>query len=197
MAQRRWQKLPMRRQVLFIQGGGEGAHDEWDQKLVDSLARELGPNYEIRYPRMPEEADPSYSRWKEALGQEFARLPDTAILVGHSIGATILISALAEQPGVAAGGVFLLAAPFVGEGGWPSQDIKPMTDLGQRLTTRFPVYFYHGCEDDTAPFGHADLYEKAVPRAVVRRLMGRDHQLNNETAEIAADIRTHFPDHNW
>jgi hypothetical protein len=29
-------------QILFIQGGGAGAHDEWDDKLVDSLRRELG-----------------------------------------------------------------------------------------------------------------------------------------------------------
>lgn len=30
------------RQVLFIQGGGAGTHDEWDGKLVESLRRELG-----------------------------------------------------------------------------------------------------------------------------------------------------------
>jgi hypothetical protein len=40
----------VRRQVLFIQGGGESAHDEWDNKLVESLGRELGADYEIRYP---------------------------------------------------------------------------------------------------------------------------------------------------
>ena len=28
-----------RRQILFIQGGGVDAHDEWDDKLVDSLRR--------------------------------------------------------------------------------------------------------------------------------------------------------------
>jgi hypothetical protein len=37
-------------QILFIQGGGAGAHDEWDDKLVESLRRELGTGYEIRYP---------------------------------------------------------------------------------------------------------------------------------------------------
>ena len=46
------------RQVLFIQGGGAGVHDEWDDKLVDSLRRELGDGYEVRYPRMPAEDDP-------------------------------------------------------------------------------------------------------------------------------------------
>ena len=40
----------MSKQVLFIQGAGAGAHDEWDNKLVESLARDLGPTYEISYP---------------------------------------------------------------------------------------------------------------------------------------------------
>ncbi len=43
-------------QVLFVQGGGAGVHDEWDNKLVDSLTRELGDGFEIRYPRMPRDA---------------------------------------------------------------------------------------------------------------------------------------------
>jgi hypothetical protein len=51
------------RQVLFIQGGGEGTHDEWDDKLVDSLRRELGDGFEVRYPRMPAEDDPSHETW--------------------------------------------------------------------------------------------------------------------------------------
>ena len=79
----------MKKQVLFIQGGGAGTHDEWDNKLVDNLVQELGPGYDVRYPRMPNEADPSYATWKAALAQEFAGLNDGAILVGHSIGGTI------------------------------------------------------------------------------------------------------------
>ena len=54
----------MTRQVLFVQGGGEGVHDQWDDKLVASLRRELGPGYEVRYPRMPGEDDPHYAPWK-------------------------------------------------------------------------------------------------------------------------------------
>ena len=38
-----------KKQVLFIQGGGAGTHDEWDDKLVDSLRREIGPSYEVRF----------------------------------------------------------------------------------------------------------------------------------------------------
>jgi predicted alpha/beta hydrolase family esterase len=180
----------MTNQVLFIQGGGEGVHDEWDNKLVVSLGRELGPDYEIRYPRMPNESDPKYALWKAALKKEFAKLADDAILVGHSIGATILIHALAEEPSdLSLSGIFLIAAPFVGKGGWSSEDIEPIPDLGARLQERWRAYLYHGSDDDTAPFGHVDLYEKAIPQAVVRRLAGRNHQLNEDLSEVAADIR--------
>ena len=179
----------MPHQVLFIQGGGEGVHDKWDNKLAESLGRELGPDYEVRYPRMPNEGDPKYASWKAALKKEFAKLDAGAILVGHSIGATILISALAEEVDLAWSGIFLLAAPFVGEGGWPSDDIKPMSGLGKRLPAQIPIHIYHGTEDKTAPLEHAGLYEKAIPQAVVHRQTGRDHQLNNDLAEVAADIQ--------
>jgi predicted alpha/beta hydrolase family esterase len=108
----------MKKQILFVQGGGGGAHDEWDNRLVDGLRRELGPGYEIRYPRMPYEAEPRYAAWKAALVQEIAALDDGAMLIGHSIGGTILINALAEaSPNRKLGGVFLIAAPFVGARG--------------------------------------------------------------------------------
>ena len=34
-------------QVLFVQGGGKGVHDDWDSKLVESLRKELGQGYAI------------------------------------------------------------------------------------------------------------------------------------------------------
>jgi len=152
------------KQVLFIQGGGIRAHDEWDYKLVDSLRQELGPDYDVRYPRMPEEADPSYTTWKAALAEAIAGLDDGAILIGHSVGGTILINALAETPpNRKLAGIFLIAAPFVGPGGWPSEDIKPTANLGARLPRKTPTYLYHGSKDDTAPFAHVDLMRERYP----------------------------------
>jgi predicted alpha/beta hydrolase family esterase len=181
----------MKKQVLFIQGGGgEGTHDEWDNKLVDSLRRELGSGIEVRYPRMPDEANPSYASWKAAIAAEIAALDDGAIVMGHSIGGTILISALAEAPPKRKlAGVFLIAAPFIGAGGWPSDDIPPMTDLGGRLPAKTPIHLYHGSADDTAPVVHAELYARAIPGAILHRLHGRDHQLNDDLTEVAAGVR--------
>ena len=156
----------------------------------DELERELGSDYAIRYPQMPDEAEPKYAAWKATLKREFAKLDDGAILVGHSIGGTILIRTLADDPPkLTFGGLFLIAAPFVGKSGWHSVDIQPLSDLGATLRKETPVYLYHGSKDHTAPFEHVYLYAKAMPRAVVRRLSGRDHQLNNDMSEVATDIR--------
>src|SRR4029453_7077564 len=90
-------RSPSMRQILFIQGGGADVHDAWDDKLVASLKRELGEGYDVRYPRMPDEDDPKFAKWKPAIGREIAGLDEGAVLIGHSIGGTMLVHALAEQ----------------------------------------------------------------------------------------------------
>src|SRR5262249_49892765 len=182
------------RQILFIQGGGAGAHDEWDDKLVESLRRGLGGAYEVRYPRMPDEGDPSYARWSTAIRREMAALDDGSVVVGHSVGATILVNTVAEQPPerrLAA--IVLIAAPFVGEGGWPSDEFELTSELGARLPPGVRVDVFHGLQDETAPPAHAELYAVAIPQAQVHQLPGRDHQLNNDLSEVAEAIRSNRP----
>ena len=184
------EEATMTRQVLFVQGGGEGTHDGWDNKLVASLINALGPGYFVRYPRMPNEAAPNYASWKAALEAEFASLEPGAILVGHSIGGTILINVLAEGASPRSPrGLFLLAAPFIGPRGWSAEDFEPRSDLAAGLPPQMPVFVYHGSGDETAPVDHADLYAEALPGAHIRRLTGRDHQLNNDLSEVARDMR--------
>jgi predicted alpha/beta hydrolase family esterase len=181
----------MARQVLFVQGAGKGVHDRWDNKLAASLQRELGEGYAVLYPRMPGEDDPGYPAWKAALAGEFDSLDDGAILVGHSVGGTILIHMLAEQPPTPRfGGLFLIAAPFIGDGGWPSDDIGDRKDFAKRLAPGLPVYLYHGTNDASVPTAHVQLYAEAIPRAVVRTLQHRNHQLDNDMGDVARDIRS-------
>lgn len=181
----------MNRQVLFIQGAGVRVHDEWDNKLVESLTRALGPQYVIRYPRMPGEEDPHFAAWKVTLQQQFEELDDGAIVVGHSVGGTMLINTLAEQPPpVVFGAIILMAAPFIGEGGWQSNDWQPSDGLGKKLPGGVPIYLYYGLDDETVPLSHVELYAKAIPQAQLCRLPGRDHQLNNDLREIAGVIKS-------
>ena len=178
------------RQILFIQGGGKDVHDRWDDKLVASLQRELGEGYELHYPRLPDEGDPSFAKWAPAIRKEIAGLDDGAIVIGHSIGGSILMGALAQLPPERRlGAIMLVSAPFVGAGGWPGDGFELPPGLGARLPRRVPVHIFHGLADDTAPPAHAELYARAIPQAKVHKLPGRDHQLNNELGEVAEAVR--------
>jgi predicted alpha/beta hydrolase family esterase len=181
--------MGVKRQLLFVQGGGQGTHDEWDNKLVDSLQRGLGPDCELRYPRMPDEDAPNDDAWRPAIESELATLRDGAILVGHSVGGTILIKLLAEHPpaaGLAA--IVLIAPPFVGDGGWPNDGRPFPPDLGAHLPKGVPVHLFHGLDDDIVPPSHVEHYARAIPQAHVHRLKGRDHQLNDDLNEVVAVI---------
>ena len=88
------------------------------------------------------------------------------------------------------GAVVLIAAPFVGAGGWPGDEFELPSDLGARLPQGVSVHLFHGLDDETAPPAHADLYARAIPQAQVHRRPGRDHQLGNDLAVVARVIRS-------
>ena len=187
------------RQVLFVQGAGKGVHDGWDNQLVASLERALGPEYTVRYPRMPDEDDPRATAWKETIAREMGSSSDGVFLVGHSVGAAILMDYLADgtvKPREA--GIFLIAAPFIADGsrgdgsrgneGWPSDQLRPTRQVAVDLHDGSPLYLYQGSDDETVPLSHLERFAKAFPHAIVRRLEGRDHQLNNDLSDVARDI---------
>ncbi|MDF1501829.1 alpha/beta hydrolase [Roseisolibacter sp. H3M3-2] len=180
------------REVLFVQGGGPDVHAQWDVHLVESLRRALGAAYEVRYPPMPDEEDPRLDTWVPAIARELARLRPGAVVVGHSVGGTVLLHALADAPPTL-GAIVLLAAPYIGEGGWESEEIAPLADLAARLPAGVPVLLYHGDADAEVPVAHVDRYAAALPGARVRRLAGRDHQLDDDLSEVARDLRALFP----
>jgi uncharacterized protein len=182
----------MAKHVLFVHGAGDGAYAD-DSKLVASLKEKLGPGYLVRYPMMPNEADPDYRSWKQSIFEELALMGDNAILVGHSIGASVVIKLLADgglRQSVA--GIFLVAAPFWhNHEVWHWEDVELPKDASALLPSGIPVFFYHGRADEVVPFAHVEMYAKLLPGAIVRRLDGRNHQLNDDLTEVAHDI-THL-----
>jgi predicted alpha/beta hydrolase family esterase len=138
---------------------------------------------------MPDEGNPSYARWSTAIRREMASLDDGAVVAGHSVGAAIVLNALAQQaPEKGLGAIVLIAPSFVGEGGWRSAEFEPNERPRREAASRCADVF-HGLRDETAPPSHADLYALAIPQAQVHQLPGRDHQLNNDMSEVAETIR--------
>ena len=179
-----------RRQVLFIQGGGAGAHDEWDVRLVDDLQRALGERV-----RGALSADAGRGRPERRELERGHPARDGG--AGRPCGGGRPFGGRDDPDprdrraaaGAEPAAIVLVAAPFVGEGGWPGDEFELSGDLGAHLPRGMPVYVFHGLDDETAPPLHADLYAQSIPQARVHRLPARDHQLNDDLSEVATAIR--------
>lgn len=173
----------MKKQILFIQGAGEGAY-EADAKLAGSLRTALGNQYEVRYPEMP---DPAYEAWKARIAKECATMESEIIFVGHSFGASVLLKYLAEGD-AKADGIFLIAAPYWGMDDWEVQEFTLPKNFAAHLPDA-PIFLYHSQDDEIVPFEHLSVYAEKLPQATVREFKGRDHQLNDDLSEVAQDIK--------
>jgi predicted alpha/beta hydrolase family esterase len=178
----------MKKQVLFIQGAGEGAYEE-DGELVKSLRDILGNEYNVRYPKMPEEEDQGYEAWKAQISRALATLGDEIILVGHSVGSSMLLKYLAEENVEnSVIGIFLIAAPYWGTEGWRIDEFTLDEGRASILLKALPIFFYHSRDDEIVPFTHLALHREKFPQATVREFDGRGHQFNNDLSEVATDI---------
>lgn len=182
----------MAKQVLFIQGAGEGAYKE-DELLVQSLRSELGPDYEVRYPEMVDEDDPQYDQWRQQIKEEIAALSEPAILVGHSLGGLYLAKALTEvEIDKVITGIFLLEAPFWGGKGWRYDGYQRLMlpeDAAAKLPQNAKVFLYQAHDDEIVSFKHLALYSNILPQAITREIDQGGHQLNNDLSLVAKDIR--------
>ena len=180
----------MKQLVLFIQGGGEGAHDE-DAALAASLQAALGGEYDVRYPRMPRESDPDLSSWSARIAAELASVDGVVILVGHSLGGAALLRYLSEERvdrPIAA--LALLAVPARDDEHWNFDDVELPPDLAGRLSQISRILLYHCRDDEVVPFAHLALHAARLPQATVRECDGGGHQFGNDLSNVARDIRT-------
>jgi uncharacterized protein len=177
--------------VLFIQGAGEGAHAE-DALLAESLRNELGQGFDVRYPAMVDEDDSAFPVWTRQIDDEIASLEGDVVLVGHSVGASVIAKHLSEteiDPRIV--GVFLLATPFWdGDGIWTAEDVKLERSAAERLSKRVPVFLYHCEDDEVVPFRHLKGNAEYLRDATVREFPTGGHQFGNDLVPVARDIRS-------
>jgi len=176
------------RTVLVIHGAGEPRRRNgkvyWEPLLEDGL----GPDYVVHAPRMPKPDEPHYQAWAERI-EELLAESARPIVVGHSLGASLLLKYLSEaEPRPALAGLFLVSTPFWNAATFPEFALRP--DFAASLHGLEPIYLYHSRDDEEIPLDHLERYRKALPGASVRVLDGRGHEFNQpEFRELAADIR--------
>jgi len=178
----------MKKQVLFIQGAGEGAYEE-DEKLAASLQEALGTEYHVLYPQMPNEESPEDEAWITQISIELASLDGKVILVGHSAGGAVLLKyLLKENNAKPIAGIFLISIPYWG----PEDEEDDEYTLHEGFASEFPkgapIFLYHSRDDEIIPFAHLAIYAEKIPQATIREFDRRGHQFNNDLSEIAEDI---------
>ena len=176
--------------LLFVQGAGANAHAV-DRLMADALASELGERFRVVFPRVPDEAGPDRDAWKRAIAAD-VRGASAAIVVAHSAGAANVADMLAEgRLGEFSGirGLFLLAPPFIGPGGWAFDGFHFDHATSGQALAGMPLHFYFGSADEAVPSAHAALYQAVFPDATFRRLKDCDHQFGGHLRRVAQDIR--------
>jgi predicted alpha/beta hydrolase family esterase len=175
--------------VLFVHGAGDGAYEE-DGLLVASLRDALGPSYEVRYPRMPLEDGAQYSDWTARIASALPPGRSEVVLVGHSVGGSVLLRYLCEGPVEASvTGLFVIAAPFWGaDEFWDWDEARLPEDAAEKLATVPRILLYHSRDDEVVPFSHLALYSARLPQATIRPASAGGHQLDNDLAPVARDI---------
>lgn len=178
----------MKKQVFFIQGGGDDGYNE-TAKLVQALIKALGKDYGVHYPPMPEE-DTSDFGWLKQIGKEISQFEEGLILAGHSLGASLLLKYLSENKVTKKiAGIFLVAPPFwSGKEDW-KQGLILQKNFAEKLPQKIPTFFYYCHDDDVVPADQFTTYRQQLPWVSFRGFERGGHLLEGHADAISKDIK--------
>lgn len=178
----------MKKQVLFIHSAGPQGIRQGSSGLIAHLQDQLGEAYHVLSPGMP---DSDYALWKAQLASEIEGLDEEVILVGHSLGGSLLLKYLSEEGCKRTiSGLFLIAAPYWGkDDDWQNEEFALPNSFASKLPYIPNLFLYHSRNDPVVPFAHVQHYAKQLPQAVTRAYEGDDHYFREGLPELVDDIK--------
>ncbi|MET4084110.1 putative alpha/beta hydrolase family esterase [Pedobacter sp. UYP30] len=180
----------MHKQILFIQGGGDGGYQA-DEALVISLRTTLGEDYQVNYPVIKSDENAPDFGWLKQIGENVTKIYGDFILVGHSLGASMILKYLSENDTTEnIKGIFLIATPFwSGNEEW-KKGLKLKNNFADKFPVKTPTFFYHCKDDEEIPISHFYQYKQKLSQANFREVKSGGHQFNNDLTQIANDIKS-------
>ena len=156
---------------------------DWKSKLGENLGRE----YEVIFPAMPNKTNAQYPEWKIWFEKIVDLLNDDLILIGHSLGGSFLIKYLSENKLTKkTTAVFLVSAVYDSDGdgnGLVSFSLPSEFDL---QTDK--VFLYHSKDDPIVPLTALEKIQSRLPSVKARIFENRGHFNQEEFPEIVEDI---------
>jgi len=192
----------MAQQILFIHGGEcFDSHEEYmnflrtkevspddlrgKKRWRDHLQDDLGDDYEIFLPVMPNGWNAKYIEWKIWFEKFFPFLREEIILLGHSLGGLFIAKFLAENilP-VKIKTTIILAAPFSeGDFALPESLEKFEKQVGK-------IYLYQSKDDPIVPFVDMEKYAAKLPSAEKVIFEDKEHFILQEFPEMVEKLRS-------
>ncbi|MFH1838331.1 MAG: alpha/beta hydrolase [Candidatus Kuenenbacteria bacterium] len=195
----------MKKQIIVIHGGATfDTHEDYifylkneeinlerlksHKNWKDTLATELGSDYEILTPQMPNKTNARYKEWKLWFERIVKLLNNEIILIGHSLGGIFLVKYLSENSiSKTIKATILVAAPFDNDAKSKKLLIKhSLTDfllpssLAKFIQQGNKIYLLHSKDDPDVLFGQLEKYKQALPNAKAIVFNNRGH-FNQET----------------
>lgn len=194
-----------KQQVMAIHGGDTFTdYSEYLQFLKDfpiepfyqgrswrsRLAEDLGEDYEVFLPSMPNKTNARYEEWKIWFEKYLPYLRPELILIGHSLGATFLVKYLAEEKlPFKLKALFLISAPFGDSPDYVLGDFSPPSLLSQIKESSDNIFLFHSRDDEIVPFADLDRYAKILTDAKTCIFEDRGHFNQESLPEILELIK--------
>jgi uncharacterized protein len=181
----------MKKQILFIHCAGTQGDGQGSYYLANHLQDALRGDHDVFCPIMPDSDSPQYLSWRDKLEKQLKALQGEVMLVGHSLGGSVLLKYLSEeQYRLTVTGLFLAAAPYWGiDEDWQNDEYVLKKHFSSELVRIPRIYLYHSRDDDVVPFKHLQHYAQNIPHAAIRELDHCGHYFRSGLPELINDIR--------
>lgn len=147
---------------VFIIHGWEGHPEEgWLPWLGRKLTK-IGCEVEI--PQMPNRVFPVFTDWIKAISKLVGKAPEKTILIGHSLGCTVVLNYLHQGSGSTKFKAIILVSPFVRDIGADTVHDFVNRDLDWNKIKSRAVHFTvaHSQDDLVVPFSEGKYIAKKL-----------------------------------
>ena len=203
--------IGMTKQIVYIHGGESyedynsflqrlNTKEIWDlpspqpfNKWITHFASDLGDEYVVFKPKMPNSENAKYDEWKVWFERHFEYLTNDTILIGCSLGAMFLIKYLIENKTPFSVKALFLMAAAIGEVNSNHKDCEDflfsLEDTYKILDKVGKIKILHSRDDFLVPYEHAEKLHASIPGSELVTFDDKNHFIVEEFPELVEEIK--------
>ncbi len=176
--------------VIYIHGAGAQRPGSESGLLLEKIKHELNDSSLFHAPSMPNPNSPDCQSWMEALDANVHKSAGPLILIGHSLGGSVILKYLSENiVETEIQHVLLLAVPFWGSQGWNISSYHLKNENIDQLLNFNNINFFHCLDDKVVPASHLKEHLNLIPHAEGQIFKTGDHYFTDCIGKIKKQIR--------